>query len=68
VAELYLTEISTAVNRLPLARRVRQVRVVYSKLSDAAAAVGAAAGVFHTTFAPRLHTHSARAGRGPSGA
>ncbi|MDX6355838.1 MAG: hypothetical protein QOF98_2741 [Streptomyces sp.] len=61
VAELYLTEIATAVNRLPLARRVRQVRVVYSTLSDAAAAVGAAAGVFHTTFAPRLHTHSGRA-------
>ncbi|WP_329373227.1 ROK family protein [Streptomyces sp. NBC_00669] len=68
VAELYLTEISAAVNRLPVARRVRQVRVVYSTLGDAAAAVGAAAGVFHTTFAPRLHTHSAQPGRGPSGA
>jgi len=60
VSGLYLTEIATAVNRLPLARRVRQVRVVYSTLSDAAAAVGAAAGVFHTMFAPRLHTRSGR--------
>ncbi|MEL3947298.1 ROK family protein [Streptomyces sp. LNU-CPARS28] len=58
VAELYLTEISTAVNRFPVARRVRPVRVTYSVLSGSAAAVGAAASVFHTAFAPRLRTHS----------
>ncbi|MFF4749144.1 ROK family protein [Streptomyces sp. NPDC002514] len=58
VAELYLSEISAAVNRFPMARRVRTVRVTYSTLSASAAAVGAAAGVFHTTLAPRLRTHS----------
>ncbi|MCF3965088.1 ROK family transcriptional regulator, partial [Streptomyces fuscigenes] len=58
VAELYLAEISAAVNRFPMARRVRHVRVAYSTLGDAAAAVGAAAGVFHTTFAPRLRPHA----------
>ncbi|MCA1220422.1 ROK family protein [Streptomyces sp. 8L] len=58
VAELYLSEISSAVNRFPMARRVRRVRVAYSTLGDAAAAVGAAAGVFHTTFAPRLRSHA----------
>lgn len=57
VAELYLAAISTAVNRFPMARRVRPVRVTYSTLSASAAAVGAAAGVFHMTFAPRLRTH-----------
>ncbi|MCZ4602457.1 ROK family protein [Streptomyces sp. Lzd4kr] len=61
VAELYLAEISTAVNRFPMARRVRPVRVTYSTLSTSAAAVGAAAAVFHTTFAPRLRTHSGAA-------
>ncbi|MCW1100157.1 ROK family protein [Streptomyces sp. RS2] len=58
VAELYLAEISAAVNRFPIARRVRTVRVTYSTLSASAAAVGAAAGVFHMAFAPRLRTHS----------
>lgn len=58
VAELYLSEISAAVNRFPMASRVRPVRVTYSTLSASAAAVGAAAGVFHATFAPRLRTHS----------
>ncbi|WP_181789987.1 ROK family transcriptional regulator, partial [Streptomyces phytophilus] len=58
VAELYLSEISDAVNRFPMASRVRPVRVTYSTLSASAAAVGAAAGVFHMTFAPRLRTHS----------
>ncbi|MFC8077745.1 ROK family protein [Streptomyces sp. NPDC057307] len=58
VAELYLTEISTAVNRFPVARRVRPVRVTYSILSGSAAAVGAAASVFNSAFAPRLRTHS----------
>ncbi|MFF1920601.1 ROK family protein [Streptomyces sp. NPDC058221] len=58
VAELYLAEISAAVNRFPMARRVRTVRVTYSTLSASAAAVGAAAGVFHMAFAPRLRTHS----------
>ncbi|MEV6130609.1 ROK family protein [Streptomyces violaceusniger] len=62
IAELYLTEISTAVNRFPIARRVRPVRVTYSTLSMSAAAVGAAAGVFHMAFAPRLRTHSGTAG------
>ncbi|MCI3238929.1 ROK family protein [Streptomyces spinosisporus] len=61
VAELYLSEISTAVNRFPMARRVRTVRVTYSTLSASAAAVGAAAGVFHMAFAPRLRTHSGTA-------
>ncbi|AEM83079.1 ROK family protein [Streptomyces violaceusniger] len=61
VAELYLAEISTAVNRFPIARRVRPVRVTYSTLSANAAAVGAAAGVFHMAFAPRLRTHSGTA-------
>ncbi|WP_243869200.1 ROK family protein [Streptomyces liangshanensis] len=61
VAELYLAEISAAVNRFPMARRVRSVRVTYSTLSASAAAVGAAAGVFHMAFAPRLRTHSGAA-------
>jgi hypothetical protein len=61
VAELYLAEISAAVNRFPMARRVRTVRVTYSTLSASAAAVGAAAGVFHMAFAPRLRTHSGAA-------
>ncbi|WP_030904955.1 ROK family protein [Streptomyces sp. NRRL F-5126] len=58
VAELYLSEISRAVNRFPVASRVRTVRVTCSTLSASAAAVGAAAGVFHMTFAPRLRTHN----------
>ncbi|MFE0759618.1 ROK family protein [Streptomyces smyrnaeus] len=58
VAELYLSETSEAVNRYPMARRVRPVRVTCSTLSASAAAVGAAAGVFHMIFAPRLRTHS----------
>ncbi|KIF77664.1 ROK family protein [Streptomyces sp. 150FB] len=58
IADLYLSEISAAVNRFPVARRVRDVRVAYSTLNDAAAAVGAASTVFHTTFAPRLRTHA----------
>lgn len=58
VADLYLSEISAAVNRFPVARRVREVRVAFSTLNDAAAAVGAASSVFHTTFAPRLRTHA----------
>ncbi|MCW1100234.1 ROK family protein [Streptomyces sp. RS2] len=61
VAELYLSEISEAVNKYPMARRVRPVRVTYSTLSASAAAVGAAAGVFHMAFAPRLRTHSGTA-------
>ncbi|MEU0950097.1 ROK family protein [Streptomyces canus] len=61
VAELYLAEISAAVNRFPMARRLRTVRVTYSTLSASAAAVGAAAGVFHAAFAPRLRTHSGAA-------
>ncbi|MFJ2648162.1 ROK family protein [Streptomyces sp. NPDC087420] len=61
VAELYLAEISGAVNRFPMARRVRTVRVTYSTLSASAAAVGAAASVFHMAFAPRLRTHSGAA-------
>ncbi|MFJ2419768.1 ROK family protein [Streptomyces brevispora] len=51
VAPLYLSEISRAVNDFPTARRVRRVRVTHSTLHDAAA-VGAAAGVFHSAFAP----------------
>ncbi|MFJ4790020.1 ROK family protein [Streptomyces sp. NPDC088794] len=58
VAELFLAEISTAVNRFPMARRARTVRVTCSTLSASAAAVGAAAGVFNMTFAPRLRTHN----------
>ncbi|MFJ5265573.1 ROK family protein [Streptomyces sp. NPDC088387] len=58
VAELYLAEISTAVNRFPMARQARTVRVTCSTLSASAAAVGAAAGVFNMTFAPRLRTHN----------
>ncbi|MFE2642624.1 ROK family protein [Streptomyces nigra] len=61
VAELYLAEMSRAVNRFPMARRNRPVRVTYSILSTSAAAVGAATAVFHTTFAPRLRTHSGAA-------
>ncbi|MFJ5262614.1 ROK family protein [Streptomyces sp. NPDC088387] len=61
VAELYLAEISASVNRFPMARRVRPVRVTYSTLSASAAAVGAAAGVFHMSFAPRLRTHKGAA-------
>ncbi|MFJ4918811.1 ROK family protein [Streptomyces sp. NPDC088725] len=57
VADIYLAEISAAVNRFPMARRVREVRVAYSALNDAAA-VGAASTVFHTAFAPRLRTHA----------
>jgi predicted NBD/HSP70 family sugar kinase len=56
VAELYVSEISAAVNRFPVARRVREVRVTRSTLNDAAAAVGAASSVFHSAFAPRLRT------------
>ncbi|MDX6356123.1 MAG: hypothetical protein QOF98_3026, partial [Streptomyces sp.] len=36
VAELYLAEISAAVNRFPMARQVRTVRVTYSTLSASA--------------------------------
>ncbi|MEV1007253.1 ROK family protein [Streptomyces sp. NPDC049881] len=56
VADVFLTEISAAVNRFPLARRLRRVRVEHSVLNDSAAAVGAASGVFHASFAPRLRT------------
>lgn len=49
VAPLYLSEISRAVNDFPTARRGRRVRVTHSALHDAAA-VGAAAGVFHSAF------------------
>jgi predicted NBD/HSP70 family sugar kinase len=66
-AELYLTEISTAVNSFPMARRVRRVRVTYSTLRDAAAAVGAAAGVFHMAFAPQP-VPARRAPHNPPGA
>lgn len=52
VAPLYLSEISRAVNDFPTARRVRRVRVTHSTLHDGAAAVGAAAGVFHSTLTP----------------
>ncbi|MBU3862762.1 ROK family protein, partial [Streptomyces sp. 4503] len=61
VAEWYLAEISTAVNRFPIARRVRPVRGTYSALGANAAAVGAAAAVFHLAFAPRPRTHSGTA-------
>ncbi|ONK12402.1 N-acetylglucosamine repressor [Streptomyces sp. MP131-18] len=61
VAGLFLSEISAAVNRYPLASRLRRVHVEHSLLNESAAAVGAASGVFHASFAPRLRTH-ARAG------
>jgi predicted NBD/HSP70 family sugar kinase/transposase len=54
VTEIYLAAVSAAVNRFPVAAQVRQVRVVRSVLNEAAAAVGAASAVFHSTFAPRL--------------
>ncbi|KAB8170937.1 ROK family protein [Streptomyces sp. 3MP-14] len=57
VAEIYLAEIDTAVNRFPVARAVRPVRVAHSLLNESAAAVGAASSVFHAAFAPRLRTH-----------
>ncbi|WP_052852620.1 ROK family protein [Streptomyces avicenniae] len=58
VVDVFLTEMSAAVNRFPLARRLRRVRVEHSVLNDSAAAVGAASGVFHSAFAPRLRTLS----------
>ncbi|TDC65771.1 ROK family protein, partial [Streptomyces hainanensis] len=58
VAGLFLTEISEAVNRFPVARRVRRVHVAHSLLNESAAAIGAASGVFHAAFAPRLRTGS----------
>uniref|UniRef100_UPI00069D871A ROK family transcriptional regulator n=1 Tax=Streptomyces sp. SBT349 TaxID=1580539 RepID=UPI00069D871A len=58
VAPIYLEEISAAVNRYPVARRVRRVHVAHSLLNESAAAMGAASGVFHASFAPRLRTHA----------
>ncbi|WP_052852877.1 ROK family protein [Streptomyces avicenniae] len=58
VADLYLTEIGAAVNRFPVARSVRRVHVAHSLLNESAAAMGAASGVFHASFVPRLRTHT----------
>ncbi|MFR9725978.1 ROK family protein [Streptomyces sp. MS19] len=63
VADLYLTEIAAAVNRFPVARSLRRVHVAHSLLNESAAAMGAASGVFHASFVPRLRTH-ARGGAG----
>ncbi len=67
VAGLYLSEISAAVNEFPVARHIRRVHVAHSLLNESAAAMGAASGVFHASFAPRLRTH-ARGGRPGRGA
>ncbi|MFJ9029539.1 ROK family protein [Streptomyces sp. NPDC102274] len=64
VADLYLGQIAAAVNRFPVARRVRDVHVAQSRPNQAAA-VGAAAGVFHSAFTPRLSPHG-RSARGAS--
>jgi predicted NBD/HSP70 family sugar kinase len=58
VAGLYLSEIRAAVNAYPVARHVRRVHVAHSLLNESAAAMGAASGVFHASFAPRLRTHA----------
>jgi predicted NBD/HSP70 family sugar kinase len=58
IADIYLAEVAAAVNRFPMASRIRKVLVARSLLNESAAAVGAASGVFHTAFAPRLRTHA----------
>jgi predicted NBD/HSP70 family sugar kinase len=66
VADLYLRQISIAVNRFPVARRVREVHVALSRLNQTAA-VGAASSVFHSAFTPSLRArgrHDHQADRG----
>jgi predicted NBD/HSP70 family sugar kinase len=58
VADIYFAEVAAAVNRFPMASGIRKVQVARSLLNDSAAAVGAASGVFHAAFAPRLRTHA----------
>ncbi|MEV6421218.1 ROK family transcriptional regulator [Streptomyces sp. NPDC051662] len=64
VADLYLGRIAAAVNRFPVARRVRDVHVAQSRPNQAAA-VGAASSVFHSAFTPRLGPRG-RSARGAS--
>ncbi|MFD7225760.1 ROK family protein [Streptomyces sp. NPDC059892] len=64
VADLYLGQISAAVNRFPVARRVRDVHVAQSRPNQAAE-VGAASSVFHSAFTPRLSPRG-RSARGAS--
>ncbi|MEV8394607.1 MULTISPECIES: ROK family protein [unclassified Streptomyces] len=64
VADLYLGRIAAAVNRFPVARRVRDVHVAQSRPNQAAA-VGAASSVFHSAFTPRLSPRG-RSARGAS--
>lgn len=65
VADLYVEQIAAAVNRFPVARRVREVQVARSRLNQSAA-VGAASSVFHAAFTPSLGARgrSARPGTG----
>ncbi|WP_249416831.1 ROK family protein [Streptomyces sp. TS71-3] len=64
VAGIYLREIAAAVNRFPVARRVRDVQVAHSRLNQAAAPVGAASSVFHSAFTPTLGARTRPAHRG----